>query len=103
MNLKVLTDVEVADKIVAMTKTKYGVQIERSGKFPKKACHLDITIFSVELATEDCDTTVEMEGDSDSGQDPEEDGKVVECEARDGGPGQLTKENQAAGSSGENQ
>ena len=36
LNLKVLTDFEVADKIVAMTKTKYGVQIERSGKLSKK-------------------------------------------------------------------
>ena len=71
--------------------------------YKKKLIIQILLFFSVELATEDCDTTVEMEGDSDSGQHPEEDGKVVECDARDGGPGQLTKENQAAGSSGENQ
>ena len=58
---------------------------------------------SVEQTDGDCDTTVEIEGDSDSGQNPEEDGRAVQCAGRDGCLGQLTKENPAAGSSGEDQ
>ena len=58
---------------------------------------------SVEQADGDCDTTVEMEGDSDSGQNPEEDARAVHCAARDECRGQRTKENPAEGSSGEDQ